>query len=105
MVKATIYRDKSGFIYGYEVKGHNSDNIICNSVSVITQMPILGMEWMGYNPEVKADEANGSLEVWVHKAAAYEGVDCCIMTLLETMILGLKDLQRRCPMEIEIIER
>lgn len=97
MVTITINRRAStNRIFSYIVNGH-ADDLICNSVSVLTQSPIMGMEWMGYKPYLIIIRSKGFLEVW-----ADGETDDRVQTLLETMLLGLQSLERQYPDEVKI---
>lgn len=102
MINVTIHRNDNDSIYGVTVKGHSENAIVCNSVSVITQMPILGMEWQGYTPTVKTDKEAGFLEVIEDEAVSYYGGDCCVMTLWQAMLAALKSLQKQYPEEVKL---
>lgn len=97
MVTITINRRAStNRIFSYIVNGH-SDDLICNSVSVLTQSPIMGMEWLGYKPYRIIIRNKGFLEVW-----ADGEIDERVQTLLETMLLGLQSLERQYPNVVKI---
>jgi uncharacterized protein YsxB (DUF464 family) len=50
MINVKIRRDEEGYIYGYSVEGHAENGnevdeaVACNSVSVVTQFPLIGAQ-------------------------------------------------------------
>lgn len=99
MIIAEIYRDKRDYIIGYKISGHaqstacNQYDLICNSVSVMTQTPLLGMErYLKLKPEYKVQREDGILDVSIGEQA-----NDSTQAILETMVCGLQDLARQYP--------
>lgn len=108
MVKVNIYRDKSGNIISYEVVGHagcedeNGYDLVCNSVSVLTQAPLIGLErYLKLKPQYKVDEESGIFTLKLDKA------DSSTQAILETMYLALQSVERQFPqfVRVKVIRR
>ena len=97
MVEITINRHtNNNRIFKYCVCGHAED-LICNSVSVLTQTPVMGLKWLGYKPYTLRVKDKGFFEVWTESES-----DERAQVLLETMLLGLQSLERQYPDEVVI---
>ena len=105
MIKVDIYKDEQGYITHYKVCGHAESvdegvDLICNSVSVITQVPIIGLErHLKLKPSCSVDIEDGILEVALNSAP-----NDLTQAILMTMVYGLKDLQRHSPKYVRIKE-
>lgn len=99
MINVIIRRNKAGEIVGYTVSGHEADRktpfipegLICNSVSVITQMPVIGMEQCIKGGISRKVVRPGTLEIDLFYATEQTQV------LLETMVYSLQSLMRQYP--------
>lgn len=70
MINVKIRRDEEGYIYGYSVEGHAENGnevdeaVACNSVSMVTQFPLIGAQrQLKLNAEIAVDKEIGWL--WV----------------------------------------
>ncbi len=93
-------------ITNYKVSGHADSaeageyDLICNSVSVLTQAPIIGLErHLKRKPSYHVDEADGILEVALNSAP-----DELSQALLMTMYYGLEELAQQFPQYVRIKE-
>ena len=106
MITIEIYRDRQGMITGYKVCGHagaakaGEYDIICNSVSVMTQMPLIGLErHLKRTPSYEVNEEDGILQVALNSAP-----DELTQTLLATMAYGAGELAQQFPQYVRIHE-
>lgn len=106
MIKIDLDLDKKGMITGYKVSGHAESvakgeyDLICNSVSVLTQAPILGLErHLKRKPSYRVDRVDGILEVALNSAP-----DELSQALLMTMYYGLEELAQEFPQYVRIKE-
>lgn len=105
MIKVDIYCDEQGMITRYRVSGHAESvdegaDLVCNSVSVMTQVPIIGLEkHLKQKPSYKVDLEDGILEVALNSAP-----NELTQAILKTMVYGLKDLERQCSEYVRIKE-
>ena len=103
MINVDIFRDAFGLIVAYKVSGHAyfaeaGKDIICCSVSVMTQVPLLGLErYLKLNPSYKINERDGILEVELNTAPNED-----TQAILATMELGLQDLAEDYPEHVRI---
>lgn len=93
-------------ITGYKVSGHAESakageyDLICNSVSVLTQAPIIGLErHLKRKPFYSVDEVDGILEVALNSAP-----DELSQALLMTMYYGVEELAQEFPQYVRIKE-
>ena len=103
MVKVSIYRDKNGDITSYEVAGHagaaekDGYDLVCNSVSVLTQAPLIGMEqYLKLKPHYTIDEESGIFTLKLDEA------DANTQAILETMYLALLSVERQFPQFVRV---
>ena len=101
-----MYQDPDGFITRYRVSGHadscaeNEYDLICNSVSVLTQAPIMGLErHLKRKPFYRVNEEDGILEVALNSAP-----DELSQALLMTMFYGMEELAQQFPQYVRIKE-
>lgn len=106
MIKIDVTLDKKGMITSYKVSGHAESveageyDLICNSVSVLTQAPIIGLErHLKRKPSYRVDEVDGILEVALNSAP-----DELSQALLMTMYYGLEELAQEFPQYVRIKE-
>lgn len=93
-------------VTGYKVSGHagaaeaGEYDLICNSVSVLTQAPIIGLErHLQRKPSYRVDEEDGILEVALNSAP-----DELSQVLLMTMYYGMEELAQQFPQYVRIKE-
>lgn len=103
MVKVSIYRDENGNIISYEVKGHagcedeDGYDLVCNSVSVLTQAPLIGLErYLKLKPQYTVDEESGIFTLKIDHA------DASTQAILETMFLALQSVERQFPQFVKV---
>lgn len=103
MVKVSIYRDKNGDITSYEVAGHagaaeeDGYDLVCNSVSVLTQAPLIGLErYLKLKPQYTVDEESGIFTLKLDQA------DSNTQAILETMVLALQSVERQFPQYVKV---
>ncbi len=104
MIEIDVYRNGSDMLTGYRVSGHalpagsGEGSLVCNSVSVLTQVPVLGLErYLKRSPSYKVNEEEGLLEVALTGAP-----DELSQVLLMSMLCGLEDLAQAYPHHIRI---
>lgn len=101
MIEIKVYRNDEGRIAGYDVRGHHGEygsDIVCAGISSLTQTALKGV---GQHLHRKVDYhvASGDLHVRL------KGVpDALTDAILETMLIGLYDIQEYDPEEIHISE-
>ena len=93
-------------ITGYKVSGHAESakageyDLICNSVSVLTQAPIIGLERnLKRKPFYRVDEVDGILEVALNSAP-----DELSQLLFMTMYYGVEEIAQEFPQYVRIKE-
>lgn len=103
MVKVSIYRDKNGNITSYEVAGHagaaeeHGYDLVCNSVSVLTQAPLIGLErYLKLKSQYTVDEESGIFTLKLDRA------DSNTQAILETMVLALQSVERQFPQYVKV---
>ena len=93
-------------ITSYKVRGHSGSvkageiDLICNSVSMFTQAPLLGLErHLKRKPFYRVDEEDGILEVALNSAP-----DELSQLLFMTMYYGVEELAQQFPQYVRIKE-
>lgn len=93
-------------ITSYKVSGHSGSvqageiDLICNSVSMFTQSPLLGLErHLKRKPFYRVDEEDGILEVALNSAP-----DELSQLLFMTMYYGVEELAQQFPQYVRIKE-
>lgn len=94
-------------ITSYKVSGHSGSvkageiiDLICNSVSMFTQAPLLGLErHLKRKPFYRVDEEDGILEVALNSAP-----DELSQLLFMTMYYGVEELAQQFPQYVRIKE-
>lgn len=98
MINIIVARNARG-IESVEIKGHSGyaksgKDIVCSAVSAITQTALLGIiNVSDENVDYVLNEQTGYLKFSVPKNVG-EVEDLKIQTILETMLIGLKDLEK-----------
>lgn len=103
MVKVDIFRDAAGAITGFTVNGHantapHGQDIVCAGVAALTQTAALGLE-RHLGREIVLDVASGRLALRL--AGSPDGLTGAIM---ETMVLGLAEIEKISPQSVCITE-
>ncbi|MGB9780080.1 ribosomal-processing cysteine protease Prp [Caldanaerobacter sp.] len=95
MIEVKVWRTPERGIYKFSIKGHAGydeygKDIVCAAVSAISQTAVLGIENIeGVKIRKKIEE--GNLEVEIEQAL--KEIDRIkLQAILETMLLGLKDV-------------
>lgn len=99
MINVKIRRDEEGYIYGYSVEGHTENGnevdeaVACNSVSVVTQFPLIGAQrQLKLNAEIAVDKTNDAVQ---HPSHYTQGKVECIEAL-ESATAGLTGIEAVC---------
>ena len=104
MISVRVRRDGAGQLQGVRVEGHSDlapagEDLLCAAVSAITQTAALGVKL--YAPEsLVTIRDDGYLELELPPGQGTES----LQAVVETMLLGLKDLQRDFPAQLRIEE-
>ena len=87
----------------YEVAGHagaaeeDGYDLVCNSVSVLTQAPLIGLErYLKLKPQYTVDEESGIFTLKLDRA------DSNTQAILETMVLALQSVERQFPQYVKV---
>lgn len=107
MTKIEFFR-KNGDIIRYKASGHSGyaeegSDIICASISTVLQLPLMSLtEVLKTKPKFKINK-DGFLEVDLREInkADYDK----IYTLLETVVLFIKELSKQYPKNIKLVEK
>lgn len=100
MIRVRFFRGGDGAIRGFEIKGHAGygepgRDIVCSAVSALAQTAVLGLsDVAGVRPQVVSRDGffECLLEETMTAGTAYS-VDRA-QTILETLALGLSDIQK-----------
>jgi len=101
MITVTVHRDEEGDISSFCVDGHSGyadpgEDIVCAAVSALSQTAVLGLETvLGLKPEVTKKDG--------YLAVAVDQPKTC-RVLLETMVLGLKDVAGTYPRHVKVLD-
>lgn len=107
MTKIEFFR-KNGDIVRYKASGHSGyseegSDIVCSSISTALQLPLMSLtEVLKTKPEFKIND-DGFLEVDFSKISKADYKK--IYTLLETVVLFLKELSKQYPKNIKLVEK
>lgn len=103
MIKVSIYRNQNGNIISYEVIGHagaqdgDGYDLVCNSVSVLTQAPLIGLErYLKIKPHYTVDRKRGIFTLKLDET------DGNTQAILETMFLALQSVERQFPQYVKV---
>jgi len=103
MIKVDIYRNAAGSIYRYVVTGHANtapygQDIVCAGVSALTQTAVLGLKQQ-LGREFSLTVKSGKIDVELQ-----DPPDEMTAAILETMLLGLKEIAKINPDSVRIAE-
>jgi len=107
MLKVHIYRDSEKKIYKYEAFGHCNfeeagKDIVCAASSVLLQVAILGLnKYCGLTPDVEI--LSGKLRC-VLPFIEDHVKKCETQAILESMVIGLKEIKKQYPEYIKLKE-
>lgn len=105
MITIIIKRNKQQEIVSYRVTGHaktapHGEDIVCAAVSVLAQTTILGFyQVLNQQPEYQITDGNLNCKI-KDSLTATQRKEATI--LLETMLVGLKNIQQQYPKIIAI---
>lgn len=92
-------------ITGYKVSGHagyaeEGSDIICSSISSLTQAPVIGLEkHLNLHPSSLVNQEDGILEVALNSAPTD-----MTQAILMTMFYSVDSVARQCPQYVRIKE-
>lgn len=92
-------------ITGYKVSGHagyaeEGSDIICSSISSLTQAPVIGLEkHLNLHPSCLVNQEDGILEVALNSAP-----NDLTQAILQTMVYGIGSIESQCPQYVRIQE-
>jgi len=97
-------------IVGFAASGHSGygtqgNDVVCAAISALTVVTVLGLEErLGLSPAVKMDEESGFLECRLELDGLDEGMRIRTQDLLETLSLGLAEIQKEYPKYLKVKE-
>jgi uncharacterized protein YsxB (DUF464 family) len=94
MVNVTVYKD------GFMATGHADYNeygkdIVCSAISAVVQTTLLGLQCFC---KTYSNTKSGDVDVYVQKPNQKSRL------LLDTMVIGLKEIEKEHPMNINVKE-
>ena len=98
MIKVYFSRNRQGKLTSFTVQGHagfapHGEDIVCSAVSAIAQTTVYGLDRiLGINPQVQVRE--GFLECRIPERYLSPEELEKIELLLETMLVGLQEIQK-----------
>jgi len=103
MVTIDVFRDAAGAIAGFSVIGHantapRGKDIVCAGVAALTQTAVLGLE-RHLGRDFDLDLGSGKLILKLK-----ESPDALTGAILETMLLGLAEIEKQSPHSVRITE-
>ncbi|MBR1735663.1 MAG: ribosomal-processing cysteine protease Prp [Firmicutes bacterium] len=105
MIKAEIFRNKNGRIYGFSIKDHG-ESIVCSAVSVLALNTVNSIErFTDEEFSCIADEENGGI-LRIEVTSIKNGKDIHDIDLLfNSLLLGLTDIEKEYSKEIKLIDK
>ena len=104
MINIIVYRNQNSDIYGFRAESHG-DPIVCSAVSALTMNAVNSIE--SFTDEhiiYEYDEKGGFLELELPDIKNGARSDS-VMLLLNSMMLGLKEIEDQYPEHIRILDR
>ncbi|SNX55159.1 ribosomal-processing cysteine protease Prp [Thermoanaerobacterium sp. RBIITD] len=108
MIKVEIFRDINDKVHKFVIKGHagydvyNKD-IVCAGVTAVAQTAILGIELL-HTVSIDKMIDDGYMHVEIKDNGSNEDkIKLC--AIIDTMILGLKDIEKDYPKYVRVIDR
>jgi len=103
MITVRIIRDDEQRISGFQVKGHansapHGQDLVCSAVSALTQTAVLGIQ-LHLRRNIRCQAKAGLLALEL-----CDQPDSETQAVLETMLLGLKEIGKIEPEYIRIVE-
>jgi uncharacterized protein YsxB (DUF464 family) len=107
VIKIRIVRNTFGNIIGYSISGHAGfdeygKDVVCAAVSMAGQMALLGLTQL-LSADVQWEMTSGNLNCRLNEQMDDDKMEKC-QVILETMVLGLKDVAKQYKSYIDIIE-
>lgn len=107
MVKITFYKDDTGRLTGFRMKGHanfssKGGDVVCSAVSMLSQTTLLGLSEI-VNLKIPYTMRDGYLCCELPKNISEEQA-LMAKALLETMRLGIKNIVKRYNRYVDIDE-
>lgn len=105
MIRVEVWRTPDGALSRFRIQGHagydeHGRDIVCAGVTAVAETAILGLERVAGQP-CRVQRSQGYLECRLEPAAA---ADPTARVVLETMLLGLKDIEKDYGSFIRLIE-
>lgn len=103
MIRVKVFSNSYGKISGFTVTGHSDtaargEDIVCAGVSSLAQTALLGLgEYL--HREMDYSVASGKLSMQLKEAP-----DELTESILETMLLGLMEIQKLSPEAVQILD-
>ena len=103
MVRVEVYRGPGGAIEGFRARGHagfdvSGRDIVCAAASAVVQTAVLGLDrYVG--PGLGVEREPGRLDCRLPEGGA---ADPAVQGILETMVLGLKAIERQYPDHLRV---
>ncbi len=103
MIRVKVFSNSDGKISGFTVTGHSDiaargEDIVCAGVSSLAQTALLGLgEYL--HREMDYSVASGKLSMQLKEAP-----DELTESILETMLLGLMEIQKLSPEAVQILD-
>ncbi len=96
MIRLKVYRQEDGKISGFKLTGHSGtaergQDIVCAGVSALSQTALLGIQGHLHR-DMEYQHASGKLEMKLKGAP-----DDLTEAILQTMLLGLKEIEKLSP--------
>lgn len=104
MITVEVFRGADGRIGGFRARGHAGygeygHDIVCAAVSAITQTAVLGL-LRHFQLPVRLKQDDGYLECLLGDEERGQGAPA--QSVLETMVLGLQEVQRQYPDRVRV---
>lgn len=105
MTRVTIYRNEDGRISGFTSVGHiglseEGQDIVCAGVSTLVQSAVIGLEeYLKLDPSVQQEKGRIICDL-----ERDYFLDREVDAILETMLLGLRSIEREYPDHLKIEE-
>lgn len=109
MVNVDIYYDNSGSVKGFRIKGHAGagcagEDLVCASISAISQTALLGLgAFLTIEPVWKIQE-DGYLECWLPDNLFRRDLKKARI-IIGTMVLGLKSIEESYGQYLKVSKR
>lgn len=108
MINIEIFRNSSGDVYKFLVKGHagfdvyNRD-IVCAGITALAETAALGIESLK-SVLIHKDIKSGYMSVEIVDMGLHDD-NIRLKAIIETMILGFKDIERDYSKYVKVVDR